>query len=56
MNISLEFFRSVKFRVVNPFLLFEIIMVGFNEIFPEVECFDFLGGELSSKDIKVLTR
>lgn len=53
LDSGLELFGSVDFGVVNPLFLCEVVMVGADEVFPEIEGGDFLIGELAGEDIEV---
>lgn len=53
LDPGLELFGSVHFGIVNPFLLFEILVVGADQILAEVESCGFLGGKLAGEDVEV---
>jgi hypothetical protein len=54
LHFGFELLLCVSVWVENPFFLFEIVMVGTDQLFSEIEGFDFLGGELPSENIEVV--
>lgn len=52
----LELLRRVHIRVIDPFLIGDIAVVGPHKVFPEVESFDLFFGELAGEDVEVIAR